>query len=102
MLYKIFLENGYLDVVLNMSDNSNSNNSNDVRSNNANIPNDNIPRNRDNPDIPRLIRYLSGNVGALMCQRPMTRAIGLTVANAGNIIADVLTNEEKANYWIDQ
>ena len=32
----------------------------------------------------------------------MSRAIGLTVANAGNILADVATNEERANYWIDQ
>lgn len=75
-------------------------NSNNI--DNSNYPNDNIPRNRENPDIARLIRYLSTNVGALLARRPVTRAIGLTVVNAGNIIADVASNEERANYWIDQ
>lgn len=65
-------------------------------------PTDNIPRNKENVDYARLIRYLSGNIAALTVRRPMTRAIGLTIANAGNILADVATNEEKANYWIDQ
>ena len=32
----------------------------------------------------------------------MTRAIGLTIANAGNVLADLVSNEERANYWIDQ
>lgn len=28
--------------------------------------------------------------------------IGLTIANAGNILADIVSKEERANYWIDQ
>ena len=32
----------------------------------------------------------------------MTSAIGLTIANAGNILADIASDEERANYWIDQ
>ena len=71
---------------------------------------ENIPllllRNRENPDYARLIRYLSTNVAALLSRRPLTRAIGLTLANAGNILitikADIASNEERANYWIDQ
>ena len=61
---------------------------------------ENIPRNRDNPDVARLIRYLSTNIGALMMRRPISRAIGLTIANCGNIIADAFffNNEERANY----
>jgi hypothetical protein len=78
-----------LDLMSNMSENNN-------------VPNDNTPRNRYNPDIPRLIRYLSTNVAALMARRPMSRALGLTIVNAGNILADVVSNEERANYWIDQ
>ena len=43
-------------TTLNMADNNQSNN----------IPNDNIPRNTNNVnDIPRIIRYLSGNILAL-------------------------------------
>nr|YP_010041361.1 hypothetical protein J6642_mgp03 [Pisolithus microcarpus]QPA36138.1 hypothetical protein [Pisolithus microcarpus] len=71
-------------------------------SDNNNLPNDNIPRNRENPDYARLIRYLTTNVAALSSRRPINRLIGLTIANAGNIIADIFSNEERANYWIDQ
>ena len=67
-----------------------------------NNPSDNILKNRDNPDYPKLIRYLSTNIAALAARRPMSRAIGLAIANAGNIMADIASNEERANYWIDQ
>jgi hypothetical protein len=66
---------------------------------------DNIPRgnnNNNNQDIPIILRYLSGNIAALIAKRSMTRAIGLAIANGGNIIADVLSNEEKANFAIDE
>ena len=64
---------------------------------------DNIPRGDSrNNDIARLIRYISGNVAALSARRAMTSAIGLTIANAGNILADIASDEERANYWIDQ
>ena len=71
-------------------------------SENINNSSENIPRNRENPDYARLIRYLSTNIAALVARRPLTRTIGITIANAGNILADVATNEERANYWIDQ
>ena len=81
------------DHIVYMSDNNNNNNNN-------NIPNDNIPRNMNNTDYARLIRYLSSNVAALTLRRPITRLIGLTIANAGNILADIASNEERANYWL--
>jgi hypothetical protein len=63
---------------------------------------DNIPRNSDPQDLDRIIRYLFTNIAALIARRPMSRAIALTIANAGNVLADILTNEQRANYWIDQ
>jgi hypothetical protein len=56
----------------------------------------------DNPDIPRIIRYLTSIIAALAASSPMGRVAGLGIALAGKIIADVISNEEKANYWIDQ
>ena len=69
----------------------------------SNDTGDNIPRggNRDE-DMARIIRYLTANVAAITARRPITRAIGLAIGNAGNILADVVSNEERANYWIDQ
>lgn len=87
ILNSFIYNNLNIDLVLKMSDNNTG---------------DNIPRNSDNNDLPRLIRYLSANIAALAARKPLNRAIGLTIANAGNIIADVLSNEERANYWIDQ
>nr|WVH38221.1 hypothetical protein [Trametes cingulata] len=74
-----------IDLILRMSSNSTG---------------DNI-RNNGNDDIARIIRYITGNIAALSARRPMNRAIGLTIANAGNILADIVSNEERANYWID-
>nr|WVH38105.1 hypothetical protein [Cubamyces menziesii] len=69
----------------------------------SNSTGDNIPNSEGrNDDMARLIRYLSGNIAALSARRPMTRAIGLTIANAGNILADIASDEARANYWIDQ
>lgn len=71
--------------------------------NNNNVPNDNIPRGpRDPKDIPSLIRYLAGNIAALAARRPAGRMIAVTIVNDSNIILDVLSNEERANYWVDQ
>lgn len=49
-----------------------------------------------------MIRNLSSNVGVLIVRRTITRAIGLVITNAGNILADVRTNEGKANYWLEE
>lgn len=68
----------------------------------ANNTGDNIPRGPVNQDPARIIRYLSTNIAALLCRKPMSRAAGLTIANAGNVIADIVSSEERANYWIDQ
>lgn len=88
---------------INMADNNINNNTNNNTNTNSNaIPNDNIPRTRENPDYARLIRYITANVAALANKRPITRAIGIAVANGGNILADVVSSEERANYWIDQ
>ncbi len=48
-----------------------------------------------------MIRYISGNVAALIIKNPRSRAIGVFATNSYNLIADVINNEEKANYWID-
>ena len=68
-----------------------------------NIPNDNIPRGSGNPnDVPRIIRYLVTNIAALAVRRPAGRVLSVTIANGANVIFDILSCEEKANYWIDQ
>ena len=54
---------------------------------NSSANNDKIPR--DKPNYSRLIRYLSSNIAALAAKRPKSRAIGLQIANAGYLIADV-------------
>jgi hypothetical protein len=64
--------------------------------------NENIPRNRDIPDYPRLIRDLSTNSAALSAKRFITRALVLTIANACNILFDLVSSAERANYWIEQ
>lgn len=90
-LYQFDLFN-YSDYIMNMADNNQNNNNN----NNFN----NIPQN--NNDLSRLVRYIAGNAGALMAGNPRSRAASLFVTNSLNLIADVVSNEEKANYWIDQ
>lgn len=64
---------------------------------------DNVPEgsgnNRD--DTARLIRYLCTNIAALSARRPINRGVGLAIANAGNIIADIMVDERRANYWVD-
>jgi hypothetical protein len=78
---------------------ANNNSNNNLPSNS----NDNVPRgNSANLDVPRMVRYISANLAALSAIKPIGRAVGLILANGGNILADVLSNEEKANYWIDQ
>lgn len=85
-----------IDLALKMS-NNNSNNNLLINSN------DNIPRgNNANLDVPRMIRYISANLAALSARRPIGRGVGLILANGGNILADVLSSEKRANYWIDQ
>ena len=99
------------DLILNMADNNQANNQNTGQNTNQNqyirnspniVLNDNIPRHHDNPDLSRMIRYLSGNAAALMAANPRNKAVGVFVSNSFNLIADVISNEEKANYWIDQ
>ena len=115
MLININMYQDYLlydsDLILNMADNNQANNQNAGQNTNQNSHNqispnmglnDNIPRHHDNPDLSRMIRYISGNAAALMAGSPRNRAVGVFVSNSFNLIADVISNEEKANYWIDQ
>ena len=74
-----------INIILAMSDNNSG---------------DNIPRGNNDPA--RLIRYLTTNIAALALRRPMNRVIASTVVNISNVFIDVISNEEKANYWIDQ
>lgn len=73
-----------------------------VDNNNNNRLNDNIPRNQDNPDYARTIRYLSTNIAAMAARRPLTRLASVFITNGANIIYDIASSEERANYWIDQ
>ncbi len=73
-----------------------------ISTNNNNALNENIFRNRENPDYLKLVRYLCTNLTALMVRRPEAKILAIIIANAGNILADVVYNEERANYWIDQ
>lgn len=92
--YQLNLIN-YTDYILNVSDNNEN-------LNKTGQLNDNIPRHHENPDLSRMIRYISGNVAALMMKNPKSRVIGVFATNSYNLIADIISNEEKANYWIDQ
>lgn len=65
-----------------------------------NIPN--LPSRDQGQDFPRLIRYVAVNIAALATRRPVVRAINVILANAGNIVADVLTDPGRATYWLDQ
>lgn len=87
-----FLNINNLDLTSNMSSGSVNPNSGD-----------NVPRGNGNnrEDAARLIRYLFANIAALSARRPVTRGVGIAIANAGNIIADVVSDEQRANYWID-
>ena len=87
-----FLNINNLDLTSNMSSGTGNPNSEDG-----------IPRGNGNnrEDTGRIIRYIATNVAALAIRRPMTRAAGIAIANAGNIIADILSDPERANYWID-
>lgn len=96
------------DFIFSMDDDNQSNPNKNSNQNSYNkiYPNmglnDNIPRHHDNPDLSRMVRYISGNVAALMAGSARNRAIGVFASNSFNLIADVISNEEKANYWIDQ
>ena len=90
-LFDLFIGNP-LDYAFNMSSNDNVSNADD-----------NIPRGNYGPnDIARIIRYLAINIAALAARRPMTRVATLTIGNGSNVILDILSNEARANYWIDQ
>ena len=80
------------DNMMCMSDNNTQNN----------FPNDNIPRHRENPDYPKIIRYLCTNIAALAIRKPTTRLMSIALLNASNVVADIMSNEERANYWLDQ
>ncbi|MBM6387845.1 MAG: hypothetical protein JSY10_28415 [Paenibacillus sp.] len=77
-----------------MSDNNaNSNNSSSDRF--TNIPNQNNNYNS-------MIRTIAVNAAALAARTPRTRAVSLILGNTYSALTDVITNEEKANFWIDQ
>ena len=64
---------------------------------------DNIPSSEGrNNYLARLIRDLSGYIAALSARTALSRAIAITIAKAGNILADIASDEARANYWIDQ
>jgi hypothetical protein len=94
------------DYIMNMNNNPNNNvPNNNVPNNNVpnnNVPFNNIPQQSSNNDLGRMVRYLSTNAGALMAANPKSRALALFGVNTFNLIADVLSNEERANYWLDQ
>lgn len=96
----------YIDYSMNMADN-NSNQNND---NNNNRPPynlyppttgmTNIPR-QDN-DYTNMVRVIAVNAAAWAAKTPRTRAVNLVLGNTYAALTDILTNPEKANYWIDQ
>lgn len=87
------------DHVLNMASN---NNNNINTSSNSNGDFTNIPADSQGIDYARLIRYFSVNIAALAARRPLTRAAGLALGNTANILADIVSSEARANFWIDQ
>src|SRR5882762_4392629 len=92
------------DYIKHMNDNNtntntnNTNNTNTNSNNNNQLPYDNIPRNINNTDPARLIRYLVGNIAALAARRPAGRLTSFFVTNVTNVLIDVASNEERANY----
>nr|YP_009652943.1 hypothetical protein [Taiwanofungus camphoratus]QCG69980.1 hypothetical protein [Taiwanofungus camphoratus]UKQ56111.1 hypothetical protein [Taiwanofungus camphoratus]WRO45185.1 hypothetical protein [Taiwanofungus sp. YW-2023a] len=79
------------DNILHMSDN---------RTNQGQL--DNIPRNTEYKDPARLIRYITSNITALAIRRAAGRLTAVFIANASNVWIDIISNEARANYWIDQ
>ena len=55
-----------------------------------------------NEDRARLVRYLATNLAVLQARRPMTKAIGLLIINTGNILQDVVKDERKTRFWMEQ
>jgi hypothetical protein len=81
------------DYFLYMNDNNQSDNINNPN------PHDNIPRNFNNPDYPRIIRYISSNIAAMAIKRPFIRIGTILLTNGTNLFYDALSNEEKAPRW---
>jgi hypothetical protein len=73
-----------------------------MNDNNNNIQIDNIPSNRENVDYTRLISDLGVSIAAFAIRRPLTRIGALIMGHTANTILDILNNEERANFWIDQ
>src|SRR5882762_6304564 len=67
-----------------------------MNDNNTNTNNNN--NNNNNTDPARLIRYLVGNIAALAARRPAGRLTSFFVTNVTNVLIDVASNEERANY----
>lgn len=85
------------DHTLSMANENNNNDSSKSNNNNWN----NVPSNRDlNRDPARLIRYLSLNIAALKFRRSASKAIALALVTSANLLVDVISDEEKANFWI--
>lgn len=84
--------NNHLGHIFNMSDNNANNSSSDKF---TNIPNQNNNYNS-------MIRTIAVNAAALAARTPRTRAVSLILGNTYSTLTDIITNEEKANYWIDQ
>lgn len=110
----------YNDLIMNMSSNNQNNspgqNNNPGQNNSGNFPNPypwlnhpetilaewNLPVDNNNMDLARLVRYISGNLIAYSMRQPRTRLASAAMTNGFNVILDVISNEQRANYWIDQ
>jgi hypothetical protein len=103
------INSDYIMHITDNTNNTNTNNTNNTNTNNTNntntnsninnqLPYDNIPRNINNTDSARLIRYLVGNIAALTARRPAARLTSFFVTNVTNVLIDIASNEERANY----
>lgn len=59
---------------------------------------DNIPNKNNNNDYGRLI----STINAAIVRKPVLRAAAITAAATANILLDIVSDEARANYWIDQ
>jgi hypothetical protein len=84
---------GFYDYMTHMSTPSPNNNTN----NNFN----NIPPANNNTDYGRLMRYLTLNIASLALRRPALRIGALGFTNTVNVFLDILSDERRSNFWID-
>lgn len=76
-----------------------NNNNNNINNTNDNF--NNIPLNNTNNTAPMIIRYIATYGAAFMVRRPMTRVITMCLTTATNQMIDVMSNEQRLNFWLD-